>query len=95
MFLGQMLALLKHVQLCAHAHVCLCTFAYGICASVWLSLQYICYCMDIAFLCVWAYVTPTSVSQLHTRVIYILVPQLHYVLTVLEFLVIYLSFHGH
>ncbi len=35
MFLGQMLALLKHVQLCGRAHVCLCAFAYSACSRLY------------------------------------------------------------
>lgn len=56
MFLGQMLALLKHVQLCGHAHVCLCACVSSIFVSV-----------RIGFLLC----RPTFVPQLHTWVIYI------------------------
>lgn len=85
-------------QACAAVWTCTCV-------SLRFCVQYLCvhvvvftvylllYAYRFSF--VWAYVTPTSVSQLHTWVIYILVPLLQYVLTVLEFLFIYLSFHGH
>lgn len=80
----------------ACAAVCTCTRV-----SVHFCMWYLRVCVVIFTVCLLLYgysffvCGPTSVSQLHTWVIYILVSQLHFVLTVLEFLVIYLSFHGH